>query len=459
MSFRSGLLAGLTTLALLVAPTAAAAEPGDPPVDSLTPPAIQGSVRVGSTLTSTEPVWSETGVTTTYQWLRGDAPAPDQDPTDDAYTLTAADLGLPITVVATGTKPGFSDGQAASTPVGPVQPGVFSARHVPRITGQARVGRTLSVVPPVWTQAGVATRYQWRRGSMAVSSGPTYLLKAADVGQRITARATGTKLGYREAIADAAPTAEVRKVPATVTVRGTSPKVGALRLSITVSAPGETVPRGSVLLKRGTKVLKGRLTLTGGKASYSATGIKPARYTYSVRYAGTSRIAGDTGSVAVSIKAKTRPTITLKPTTSVGKARIGITVTAAKQAPLGGTAYVKEGRRTLKSSIKVVRGKATFSTSGVKAGRHTYLVGYRGTSQVRSGTRSVTVRVPAPAKLVRYPNCAALNRVHPHGVGRSNAKDKTSGAPPVTTFLRNTRLYELNTGRDRDDDGVACEKR
>jgi Excalibur calcium-binding domain len=57
----------------------------------------------------------------------------------------------------------------------------------------------------------------------------------------------------------------------------------------------------------------------------------------------------------------------------------------------------------------------------------------------------------------RYRNCAALNAVYPHGVGRVGARDKTSGVP-VRTFLRNNRLYELNRGRDRDEDKIACEK-
>jgi hypothetical protein len=49
-----------------------------------------------------------------------------------------------------------------------------------------------------------------------------------------------------------------------------------------------------------------------------------------------------------------------------------------------------------------------------------------------------------------------------HGVGRSNARDHTTGTS-VTTFYRSTRLYNLatryNNDLDRDGDGIACEKR
>src|SRR4051794_22275259 len=58
---------------------------------------------------------------------------------------------------------------------------------------------------------------------------------------------------------------------------------------------------------------------------------------------------------------------------------------------------------------------------------------------------------------VRYRNCAALNRVFPHGVGRVGARDKTTGVP-VTTFKRSNALYIANEGRDRDKDGIACEQ-
>lgn len=60
-----------------------------------------------------------------------------------------------------------------------------------------------------------------------------------------------------------------------------------------------------------------------------------------------------------------------------------------------------------------------------------------------------------------YKNCKALNKKYAHGVGRSNAKDKTSG-DPVTNFKHSTSLYKKiiarNHGLDRDHDGIACEK-
>ncbi len=59
-----------------------------------------------------------------------------------------------------------------------------------------------------------------------------------------------------------------------------------------------------------------------------------------------------------------------------------------------------------------------------------------------------------------FQNCAALNRTYPHGVARTGARDRVSGASkPVTNFAVNTAVYTANTKSDRDKDGVACEKR
>jgi Excalibur calcium-binding domain len=61
-----------------------------------------------------------------------------------------------------------------------------------------------------------------------------------------------------------------------------------------------------------------------------------------------------------------------------------------------------------------------------------------------------------------YKKCANLNRKYPHGLGRANAVDKTTGVR-VTTFKRSTKLYNLamshNKRLDGDKDGIACEKR
>lgn len=78
-----------------------------------------------------------------------------------------------------------------------------------------------------------------------------------------------------------------------------------------------------------------------------------------------------------------------------------------------------------------------------------------------AGTYGTTDAAADAAAPKLYKNCTNLNKKYPHGLGRANARDKTSG-DPVTTFKRSTRLYNIamshNRGLDRDKDGVACEK-
>jgi hypothetical protein len=74
-----------------------------------------------------------------------------------------------------------------------------------------------------------------------------------------------------------------------------------------------------------------------------------------------------------------------------------------------------------------------------------------------SPSRAVTRVVPLPAPR-KYMNCAALNKVYPHGVGLPGAVDRTSGSP-VVDFTRDAATYRLNPARDRDKDRIACERR
>ena len=67
------------------------------------------------------------------------------------------------------------------------------------------------------------------------------------------------------------------------------------------------------------------------------------------------------------------------------------------------------------------------------------------------------VVAPTADAAPKYSNCASLNADYPHGVGKPGAVDSTS-TTPVTNFTVNADVYNANTARDRDNDGIACEK-
>ena len=78
-----------------------------------------------------------------------------------------------------------------------------------------------------------------------------------------------------------------------------------------------------------------------------------------------------------------------------------------------------------------------------------------------AGVDRVAAAAPAKAPAAKkYANCTALNRVYPHGVGKSGAVDRVSGkTKPVKNFTKNNAVYAANAKSDRDKDGIACEKR
>jgi len=76
---------------------------------------------------------------------------------------------------------------------------------------------------------------------------------------------------------------------------------------------------------------------------------------------------------------------------------------------------------------------------------------------VATGPMSAPLHAAGQAKT--YKNCTALNKVYKHGVGKPGARDKTTSRYKVTNFTRSTALYNANKSKDRDGDGIACEKR
>lgn len=76
---------------------------------------------------------------------------------------------------------------------------------------------------------------------------------------------------------------------------------------------------------------------------------------------------------------------------------------------------------------------------------------------------AVGVALASPALAApSYQNCKQLQKTYPHGVGKADAKDKTSGKP-VTTWTKDTSAYNkamsANRRLDGDKDGIACEKK
>lgn len=63
---------------------------------------------------------------------------------------------------------------------------------------------------------------------------------------------------------------------------------------------------------------------------------------------------------------------------------------------------------------------------------------------------------PVEAKAKVYKNCTELNKRYKGGAARKGAKNK-GGKTKFKPFVSNA-LYAANKSKDRDKDGIACEK-
>ncbi|WP_214795006.1 MULTISPECIES: excalibur calcium-binding domain-containing protein [unclassified Exiguobacterium] len=66
-----------------------------------------------------------------------------------------------------------------------------------------------------------------------------------------------------------------------------------------------------------------------------------------------------------------------------------------------------------------------------------------------------TESVDAAAK--RFKNCTELNKVYKGGVAKSKTTKNKGGKTRYTPYV-NKPLYDANKSKDRDQDGIACER-
>lgn len=77
----------------------------------------------------------------------------------------------------------------------------LSANQAVRIEGSGQLGSVLLGYAPVWSESPDSVTYQWFRGNTAVGDGTlNYTVTPADLGQKITLRATATKSGNVNAV-------------------------------------------------------------------------------------------------------------------------------------------------------------------------------------------------------------------------------------------------------------------
>lgn len=180
-------------------------------------PVVSGSAVVGGTLAASG------GADLSYQWYRhanqGDSSgAAIAGATGSGYVPVVADLGLTLSVVATGAGDGYTTAAKRSARSGAIATGTVPQSPVPTVSGSASLGSTLTATVGAWTP-GTTLAYRWTRtgGSGARdipgATGTSYTVTAADLGAVMTFRVTGTAPGY-ETARTSAPTSAVTATPA-----------------------------------------------------------------------------------------------------------------------------------------------------------------------------------------------------------------------------------------------------
>jgi len=122
----------------------------------------------------------------------------------------------------------------------------------PRIAGKAVLGSRLTAAAR-WGVPPTTVTWQWLRDGRPVpgATSSTYTPTVADLGTRLTVRATARKADYAPATVTSTPTTPVAKAPATTRVRlsRSAARYGAkVRATVTVEVPAGT-PSGTVTLR------------------------------------------------------------------------------------------------------------------------------------------------------------------------------------------------------------------
>jgi uncharacterized protein YkwD len=158
-------------------------------------PRITGTAKAGQTLTANHGTWSPSGVTFTYQWNRAGVPI--KGATGKTRKATKYDAGKQLTVSVTGSKTGYASVTKTSAKTKLVA-GAFSKAPKPVISGKAKVGQTLKVVPGAWAPEKVTLSYQWKVNGKDVrgATASTFVIRSNHRDAVITVSVTGSKPWY-----------------------------------------------------------------------------------------------------------------------------------------------------------------------------------------------------------------------------------------------------------------------
>jgi hypothetical protein len=188
----TSLLPGFTTTSTTSAETADVAEG----VFTTVPrPTIDGTARVGSTLTAKTEGWVPAITSFSYLWKTGTTVLG----SGETLTVPSAALSKTITVTVSSNAAGYPLQVApVSKPTARIVSGVFVAPST-TITGAVRVGTQLTATgSATWAPLPSKISYQWLRGGVAISKATrsTYTPTSSDYRHALSVRITGSRSAF-----------------------------------------------------------------------------------------------------------------------------------------------------------------------------------------------------------------------------------------------------------------------
>lgn len=161
-------------------------------------PTISGTKAVGYTLTANRGTWSPTPDSFSYQWYRSGTAI--SGATASTYKLTSYDKGKAMTVRVIARKTGYVATARTSAATSAVL-NVYSTTTAPTIGGTKKVGYTQTAYVGTWSPTPTSWKYQWYRGSTAISGAvyKTYKTTSYDKGKVLKVKVTPVLSGYYSA--------------------------------------------------------------------------------------------------------------------------------------------------------------------------------------------------------------------------------------------------------------------
>lgn len=367
-------------------PTTAPTTPPATVLRNVSPPTITGTVQVGQTLAATDGDWSPAAQTVTYQWY-ADGKAISGE-TGRTFLVGRSRLGHSISVQVTATTAG-QRASATSAATAPAIAGTIAVTTPPVIEGTPAIGQTITAVPPVTSPAATASAVQWYADGVPIAGATSWALTASTdlAGKRLTVQVTGTRQSFGNLSTTSAPSEPVQAPPiqfATPGSVGGAPQVG----TPLAASPGVTDPA---------QVAATYAWLRDGEPIAGAT--TPA-------YTPTRADAGHRVSVQVTLTApghfpsineyaagtiKAKPRLKVAARSAHRAAMLTIKLKTAGLPVKDGTIVVRVGKHTVKRVAAQHRLKLRLA--GLKPGKRTITVSYRGTTTVLGESAATTVKV------------------------------------------------------------------